>query len=47
MNVLIEDKDLCRTMGQAGRQHVEQFFSMAVTGKVFLDKYAELLGKPV
>ena len=45
MQKLLEDQTLCRRMGQAGRQLAEERFSIAVTGKVFLDKYDELLAR--
>jgi len=43
MERLLEDPSLRRHMGQAGRQRAEERFSLEVAGKVFLDKYDELL----
>lgn len=43
MQRLLDDPGLRRRMGQAGRQRAEERFSLAAAGKVFLDKYEELL----
>lgn len=40
---LAENPELRRQMGRAGRSAVERRFSLEVTGKVFLDKYDQLL----
>lgn len=40
---ILENPTLGQRMGQAGRQRAEERFSLAATGKVFLDKYEELL----
>ena len=38
---LLDDTALARRMGQAGRQVVEERFSIKATGAVFLDSYDE------
>lgn len=43
MQRVLDDPSLCLRMGEAGRQRAEERFSLAATGKVFLDKYEELL----
>ncbi|MCS6882526.1 MAG: glycosyltransferase [Oscillochloridaceae bacterium] len=43
MAELIEAPELRRRMGQAGRRVAEQRFSLEAAGKVYLDKYDELL----
>jgi len=45
MTQLIEDPGLRQRMGEAGRQHAVERFSLGVTGKVFLDRYEDLLGE--
>jgi D-inositol-3-phosphate glycosyltransferase len=44
MAELIRDPMLRSRMGQEGRRVAEQRFSLAAAGKVYLDKYDELLG---
>jgi glycosyltransferase involved in cell wall biosynthesis len=41
---VLDDPALQRRMGQAGRQRVEERFSLAAAAEVFLRKYDELLG---
>lgn len=43
MQELLVDTSLRRRMGEAGRKVALQRFSLPVTGKVFLDKYDELM----
>jgi glycosyltransferase involved in cell wall biosynthesis len=43
MQRLLEDPTLCQRMGRAGRQVVEERFSLAAAGRVFLDAYDEIL----
>lgn len=43
MQWVLDEPMLCLRMGEAGRQRAHERFSLAVTGKVFLDKYEELL----
>lgn len=45
MHQLLQDPARRRAMGQAARNRVEQNFSFEVAGKVYLDRYAELLGR--
>jgi glycosyltransferase involved in cell wall biosynthesis len=44
MEQLLTDADLCERMGAAGRRAAEEKFSLRAAGKIFLDKYDELLG---
>jgi glycosyltransferase involved in cell wall biosynthesis len=43
MQHLLDDPELRQHMGDAGRQVIEENFSLRVAGKVYLDKYDELL----
>lgn len=43
MKRLVEDAELRWRMGQAGRQVVEERFSLEAAGRVFLEKYEEFL----
>jgi glycosyltransferase involved in cell wall biosynthesis len=43
MEKLLNDSALRARMGEAGRRIATERFSLAVTGKVFLDKYDEVL----
>lgn len=43
MGRLVGDAALCERMGQRGRQIAEERFSLAAVGKIFLEKYDELL----
>lgn len=45
MQHLLDDPELRQSMGTAGRQVVEENFSFRVAGKVYLDKYDELLAE--
>ncbi|NTU49863.1 MAG: glycosyltransferase family 4 protein [Desulfobulbaceae bacterium] len=45
MSDLIQDPTLRQCMGTAGRRRVEERFSLAAAGKVYLDKYNELLNQ--
>ena len=42
---LLDDQSLCQRMGRAGRRVAEDRFSLAVTGKVYLDHYDRLLSE--
>jgi glycosyltransferase involved in cell wall biosynthesis len=42
---LLDDPSLCQRMGRAGRRVAEDRFSLAVTGKVYLDHYDRLLSE--
>jgi glycosyltransferase involved in cell wall biosynthesis len=44
MEQLLKDAEVCERMGLAGRRAAEERFSLQAAGKVFLDKYDELLG---
>ena len=44
MEQLLTDADLCERMGAAARRAAEERFSLRAAGKIFLDKYDELLG---
>lgn len=44
MRKLLENVELRRQMGFAGRQRVEERFSLNVAGRVYLKEYAKLLG---
>jgi D-inositol-3-phosphate glycosyltransferase len=41
MENLVRDASLCERMGQAGREVVEQRFSLSAAGRVFLDTYGK------
>ena len=43
MQHVLDDPELRQRMGQAGRQVIEEKFSLQVAGRVYLDKYDELL----
>jgi glycosyltransferase involved in cell wall biosynthesis len=43
MKQLLESPNLCRAMGQRGRQRVENHFSIETAGQAYLDKYIEIL----
>lgn len=43
MQKLLEDPELRQQMGQRGRQIAEERFSLAAAGKVYLDRYDQLL----
>jgi glycosyltransferase involved in cell wall biosynthesis len=44
MSELLRDPSLRSRMGHEGRRVAERRFSLAAAGKVYLDKYDELLG---
>jgi len=45
VKLLLVNPEMRRQMGRVARQSAEERFSLAAAGKVYLDKYDELLGK--
>jgi glycosyltransferase involved in cell wall biosynthesis len=43
MQSLITDPSLCKRMGEVGRRVCEEHFSIPAVGKIFLDKYGEII----
>jgi glycosyltransferase involved in cell wall biosynthesis len=43
MELVLTHSDRADSMGRAGRQRVENYFSSEATGKRFLDVYEQLL----
>lgn len=43
MNLLLSDPELRRRLGTGGRRVVEERFSMEIAGRIFLEKYEEVL----
>jgi glycosyltransferase involved in cell wall biosynthesis len=47
MEALLRDPALCARMGKEGRRVAAEHFSLAVTGKVFLDRYDNVMKDPL